>query len=326
MLRLDMDAAETDLDVTQQPTDTEAENILPGSTGAATVSALASPETLPPPLSSAAARLPAGERAAVIGSSLPAFWAARVRNKAWQARQRRRATAEVHRDAGALLKLARDLDDADAFRRQLTALRFEAVPLLDGAISVFDVPSGFSPHEFPQLVSERTLLAGQESMDSTSRPAGSSGGAGAAVDGEAFVGQVMQQLGLLHTTEAPEPGCMDPSRDAAQRRMAKTQRAHTDMCCFVAPVSFASDAEAAEVRLLLRVCLDLTVKRADATLFDAAVPQALGANVWQEQQVGVIFVRARVLNFLWVALLLGEFTSNLPLLVTLGSFLTDCLR
>eukprot|EP01043_Picozoa_sp_COSAG02_P018932 COSAG02_NODE_897_length_16123_cov_10.462993_8_plen_539_part_00 len=126
-------------------------------------------------------------------------------------------------------------------------------------------------------------------------------GHGSATGGEAIVVGVLQRLGLLRESVMHQPSCLEPARSHHVTKL--TQCAHTDMSCFVAPVTFADHGE---VQQMLHVCLELTASRADASIFEADIPRALAANVWQEEKVGAIYARCRVLNLTWVALLLAS--------------------
>ena len=277
---------------------TESESILPGAVRVAEPEPEAEPVQPEPVVPEQQPEQPPSTRGGAHAfGSLPAYWAARIQNKAWQ----RHGTASaagfvaVHQ-ASTLLKFAQGVS-ADKFRRKLAGLRFEPLPLLDGAISVFNVPRGSAIHGHPQLVSEHALLAGQKSMETLTTGTAHD----TRFDGEGFIADVMHRLGLLHKTAPQQPGWLEPTR--SHHVAAITRCEYTDMSCFVAPVTFADHAE---VQRMLHVCLELTVARADASIFEAEVPRALGANVWQEEKVGTIYARCRVLNLLWVVLLLAS--------------------
>eukprot|EP01047_Picozoa_sp_COSAG01_P026806 COSAG01_NODE_1741_length_9356_cov_13.065572_3_plen_242_part_00 len=168
--------------------------------------------------------------------SLAIFWEARVRSKVWRARQRRAAAGEhtsatgaagsvggqVMQHAADLLELVTAADgsllcgDADAahrssvelFSRQLRGLRFEPVPLLDGAITVFGVPSSLVPRDTPQLVSEAALLCSQAEMAAAAAAAPALRGDGdgdASAEAEDVVARGLRGLGLLRpTAQRPE--------------------------------------------------------------------------------------------------------------------------
>lgn len=100
-----------------------AENILPGAVGGLSTTPLV-PEPEPEPQGEDSASPTAGQRAHDFGS-LPAYWAARVQNKAWQRHVKGgRAHSATAHEASALLDLALDGHSASGFRRKIAALRF----------------------------------------------------------------------------------------------------------------------------------------------------------------------------------------------------------
>jgi hypothetical protein len=175
--------------------------------------------------------------------SLAVFWEARVRSKVWRARQQRAAAGEHTSATGAagsvggqvmlhaadLLELVTAADgsllcgDAGAayrssvelFSRRLRGLRFEPVPLLDGAITVFGVPSSLVPRDTPQLVSEAALLCSQAEMAAAAAavPALRGGGDGdASAEAEDVVARGLRGLGLLLRPTAQRPEEQEQAR------------------------------------------------------------------------------------------------------------------
>ena len=72
----------------------------------------------------------------------------------------------------------------------------------------------------------------------------------------------------------------------------ETKAVQIDMSCYLAPLTFE---DASEPHRLLQACIDYTIHRADALIFDGEVPRALQNAMWDDT-TSLVFARCRALN------------------------------